>query len=231
MKIKKMTENTDHNAILLQVMAHDLLAPLTAIKWQVELLEKNYSDKEKRERYLKGLAESTELGIALSKHAHVAGKVLSHSYEGDIEQAKLSHVVHTAVADMHLQYERHALVLKADITEEEVEQPVDIALTQLYVWSVAKFFLTCALPQTEVSMKGTRGTDESGNTMYVFIVSAPNISNAEEYVQTLTTQENKGAFDQSAVFSKLINETATVLRVSVRPQAEAGVLTITSIFR
>lgn len=225
-----MTENPDHNALLLQVMAHDLLAPLTAIKWQVELLEKNYSDKEKRERYLKGLAESTELGIALSKHAHVAGKVLSHSYEGDTEQAKLSHVIHEAVADMHLQYERHALVLKADITEEEVEQAVDVALTKLYVWTVAKFFLTCALPQTEVSMKGARGTNESGNASYVFTVSAPNVSNPDDYVQTLTTQENKGAFDQSAVFSKLINETAAVLRVSMKPQAVSGVFTITSTF-
>lgn len=224
-----MTNTVDHNALLLQVMAHDLLAPLTAVKWQVELLEKNFGDKEKREKYLKGLAESTELGISLSKHAHVAGKVLSHSYEGDSEQTKVSEVIQEAVADMYLQYERHALVLKADIAEEEIEQGVDVALTKLYVWALAKFFLACALPKTEVSMKGSR----NGNGVtasYIFTVSVLNISNPETCIESLTTQENKGALDQSAVFSKLIHEIANILHVSMDVKIESGIFTVYSYF-
>jgi nitrogen fixation/metabolism regulation signal transduction histidine kinase len=37
-----MTEKLDYNALLLRILAHDILSPLTAIKLQTELLEKNF---------------------------------------------------------------------------------------------------------------------------------------------------------------------------------------------
>jgi len=217
----------NNNVVLLQIMAHDLLAPLTAIKWQLELLEKGYKDKEKRERYLQSLASSTELGIALTKHAHVAGSVLAHTYEGVSEKAKLSEVVKRAVVDLVLQYERHALTLDVGSFAETREQDVDASLVQLYVWSVAKFFLACSSPYTKVSMNGALDSD---TFTYIFTASTSNLIDTEKCMHVLTTQESAKSLDQMSMFSTLIRESATHLHISFDVKETSGFFTLTTSF-
>lgn len=228
--MKKMTNVKDHNALLLQVMAHDLLAPLTATKWQIELLEKSYKDKEKREKYLSGISTSTELGIELTKHAHVAAKILSNSYEGDISKTSLPQEIRKATTELKLQYERHGLILEADIEDESKERDIDVALTRLFIWSIAKFFLSCVPPQTRVTMNGFHAQKETVDGKYIFIVIAEKVPQAKEYVNILISQEARGALDQSYVFSKLINDVAPHLNVSYSADVQSEGVSLEVIF-
>jgi hypothetical protein len=230
MSTKKMTEHTDHNALLLQVMAHDLLAPLTAIKWQIELLNSNFKDVEKKERYMKGIADSTELGISLTKHAHVAGKVLSRSYSGDFEKNKLSRVISDTVSDLKHQYERHGLILEENIDGESAEIDIDVELTKLFVWSLAKFFLTCVPPQTVVKMEGFQTFEQPLEGNYVFTMSAKGVQNGQEYVQFISAHEPKGNLDQTYVFAELLYELTPLLNVTLVPSFESDTFTLTASF-
>jgi len=225
-----MKKMIDHNALLLQVMAHDLLAPLTATKWQVELLEKSYKDKEKREKYLLGISASTELGIALTKHAHVAGKILSNAYESDIAKTNLPQEIRQATAELKMQYERHGLILEDEIEDENRERELDVPLTKLFIWSIAKFFLSCVPPQTKVTMRGFRAQKEAIDGKYIFLVMANNVPNAQEYVNLILSQEARGALDQSFVFSKLINDVAPYLNVSYSADAQSDGISLEVIF-
>ena len=220
----------DHNALLLQVMAHDLLAPLTATKWQVELLEKAYKYKEKREKYLSGISASTELGIALTKHAHVAGKILSNAYESEITKTNLPVEIRQAATELKLQYERHGLILEAEIEDEDKERSLDVSLTKLFIWSIAKFFLTCVPPQMKVTMRGFRAQKETIDGKYIFIILAEKVPNAQEYVNLIISQEARGALDQSFVFSKLINDVASYLNVSYSADVQSEGISLEVIF-
>ncbi len=224
-----MAEQIDYNALLLKVMAHDLLSPLTAIKWQTELLESCIKDKKKRDKYLNGIAESVKLGIALTMHSHIAANVLTDSYEGEIEQIKLSEAVKQSVHELHSQYDRHGLILDIDIDEGDDETNLDVLLVRLFIWSVAKFFLTCVPAHTTVKMTGRNQIVDSENN-YIFTVSAPNVLEPEKCIQAISQDEAQGEYDQMFVFAKLIKEVAPLIDVSVSAKANEGVLIIESTF-
>jgi hypothetical protein len=224
---KKMANLVDYNALLLKIMAHDLLAPLTAIKWQTELLAGAKGDKDKSERYIKGISQSTELGISLTRHAHVAARVLTESYDGILEKAQFSKVVDEAIADLYLQFERHALVLESQIEEMQGEQEFDTALTRLFVWSIAKYFLATMPPHTVVTMNGNIAQSEG---KYTVRASVQNITNEEELVRTFDMQEQEGGYDQKYVFAKLVHEIAPHLEARVSAKAEAGNFSISVTF-
>jgi len=225
-----MTNVTDHNALLLQVMAHDLLAPLTATKWQIELLTRSFKDKEKREKYLSGITDSTELGIALTKHAHVAAKVLSNSYVGDITKTNLPAEIRQATTELKMQYERHGLILEAEIEDENRERDLDVSLTKLFIWSVAKFFLSCVPPQTKVTMRGFHAQKETVDGKYIFIAIAEKVPDAKTYVDIISSQVARGALDQSYVFSKLINDIAPYLNVTYSADVQSEGISLEVIF-
>lgn len=225
-----MSNQTDHNALLLQVMAHDLLAPLTATKWQAELLEKAFKDKEKREKYLKGIADSTELGIELTKHAHVAAKILSDSYEEDIIQTNLPDVIRQAIVELQMQFERHGLVLESEIENENKQRDLDTSLVKLFIWSISKFFLSCVPPQTKVTMRGFHAQKETPEGRYIFIVFAENVPDVKMYTNILASEEARGTLDQSYVFSKLMREIAPHLQVTYSADEQSNGLSIEVMF-
>ena len=101
-----------------------------------------------------------------------------------------------------MQYERHGLILEAEIEDENKEREMDVSLTKLFIWSIAKFFLSCVPPQTKVTMRGFHAQKET-DKKYIFIVMADKVPNAQEYVNLVVAQEARGALDQSFVFSKL----------------------------
>lgn len=225
-----MTNTFDTNALLLQVMAHDLLAPLTAIRWQVELLEKTETADEKHAQYLKGINESSQLGITLTKHAHVAGKVLVGSYKKNLEHTSLPAVIRSAMDDLHLQYERHGISLEVEVDDEKSERDVDKALVGLYMWSLAKFFLSLTPANATVSIRGLSLSDAQGNDTYIIIGSVPGVPEQDECIKTFSAQEARGSYDQTFVFAKLMREVAPLIGVSASASTQANLLAVEASF-
>jgi K+-sensing histidine kinase KdpD len=225
-----MNSEKDHNALLLQVMAHDLLAPLTAIKWQTELLEHGDAG-EKRAAYLASIRESTELGITLTKHAHVAGRVLVGSYAQNPVTASLSRVTQTAAEDLRPQYTRHGLTLDVSMDDDTHDRTLDVELIGLFVWSLAKYFLSCTPANTTVNLRGMTVPNAEGDTTYVVVGSAPGVPEADECVKMFKEQEARGTYDQTYVFVKLLHEVASLIGVSTVVSAQANLLVVESAFQ
>ena len=220
-----MPSNIDYNALLLKVMAHDLLAPLTAVKWQIELLEKHIKDKKESERYLKGIAASTELGIALTRHTHIAAKVLGKAYTGIEEEGNISEAINESITALGLQYERHGLKLNMEIERTKEVCSFDNELISLFVWSLGKFFLTCTPPDTIVEAKGM----SSQEGKYLFSLSAPNIKEREILAQLFVEGEMNGDFDQTFVFVKLLQEIAPRIHATLSVEQDADFFAITAV--
>ncbi len=225
-----MAHHVDHNALLLQVMAHDLLAPLTAVKWQVELLGRDNVPSAKRASYVKGITDSTELGITLTKHAHVAGKVLVGTYAKDESSVSLPEEVRVAVHNLRLQYERHGLDILAEVGDEETERVLDRQLTALMIWSIAKFFLTCTPAGSTVSMRGISGSAHDGSSLYTLIVSAPNVPDMQELARCFQESVARDPYDQTYVFTKLIHTAAPLLGASVNVETQTDLFALEVVF-
>ena len=218
------------NALLLQVMAHDLLSPLTAVKWQLELLASTACDDRKRDEYLASVADSTALGITLTKHAHVAAGVLAGSYKANNEHGSLAQVLQTASKSLVLQYERHGLSLEIDIRDDAIDSEVDRELTSLLVWSIAKFFLTCAPAHTTVRISGGAHTSEEGKKQYRMTISATDIPDREGYVAQFVAHDAKDAYDQTHVFTLLIRTIAPLLHVDIIARSLDNALVVETTF-
>ena len=221
-----MTNSIDYNALLLKVMAHDLLAPLTAIKWQTELLERHINEKKKRGPYIEGIAGSTELGITLTRHVHVAARVLGGGYQGALYEGNLSEIIQKSITALRLQYERHGLKLDTKVESVEGKEELDEALIGLFVWSAGKFFLTCTPPETTVRVRGM-STEEK---KYVFSVSAPNIKERDILENLFSNSEINGDFDQTFVFVKLLQEIAPMLGAVLSVEQDAEFFAVTIVF-
>lgn len=220
-----MSERPTYEALLLRVMAHDLLAPLTAIKWQTELLEHPKSE-EKREVYLKGLGVSTRLGIALCKHAHVAGMLLSGAYEGDHVEVPLGETLENVLADLRLQYERHGLALDLALAYEDGPRSVDAELLGLFAWSIAKFFLTCVPAPATVSVTGTPSKEAGA---YVLTYRVPMVV-GEDWVGAFSRTEASGVLDMQTLFAHLVHHIAPHAGATVRGYESGGLFCVEATF-
>ncbi len=220
----------DTNALLLQVMAHDLLAPLTATKWQLELLARPDLDENKRHEYLSGIHDSTELGIRLTKYAHVAGKVLVASYEGEMADHTLPDLVRDAAGAMTLQYERHGITLDISLEESARAYHVDKELVGLFVWSLSKFFMTCSPAQTTVGLRGMIPVGSGNGDAYTLIMSAPNIPECDACVAVFTAADARGTYDQAFVFAHLIDLVAPAIGARVTASNQNGTLMVEATF-
>lgn len=224
-----MTEDAkkDYNILLLKVLAHDLLAPLTAVKWQAELLRKNYKKKDKRERYLGGIENSTELGISLTKHAHVAAKVLSQSYELEVaDNINLGALIGKTVQELAQQYERHALELKTAVAESVQKQSVDASLLSLYVWSLGKFYLSSTPPHITVNVNG-EVQSEAGYTLNMFATGVPE---GEACAQAFDDTVEFDAYDQKYVFATLMKEVAPMINAKLEAHYKGDTLEVITTF-
>lgn len=218
-----MEKKIDHNALLLQVMAHDLLAPLTAVKWQLELLAREGLADEKRKEYMRNLSQSTELGITLTKHAHVAGRVLTGAYTPENMEHSLSDVVRNAVLALVGQYERHGVALDIACEEDGNARVFDSELVGVLLWSLAKFFLASTPPQSSVAVRGMcipMEHDHDAVCTYAVLYTAPNIPEASKCVDMFVTGEVRGEYDQAFVFARLTHEVASLLGVQAVMRAE-----------
>ncbi len=229
--MEKNNKKVDYSALLLQIMAHDLLSPLTAIKWQSELLERKIKERKKRGEYIDGIKKSVELGAAITRHAYIAAKVLTGTYAGDITKSKLSFVIEKIVSDLKLQYERHGLFLEADINDSNDEYALDTSLVSLFAWSVAKFFLSCTPAGSVVNVVG--GAIGIEDNKYILEVSAVNIPNVKKYAEIISSENvsNMEDHDQAFVFAELIHKIAPKINVDIKSHFTAeGLLSVKSSF-
>ncbi len=227
-----MAPEVHTHAMLLRVIAHDLLSPLTAIKWQTELMERPDISREKREGYFATIRSTTELGITITKHAHVAGSVLTNTYTGEPSMLAPSNAVDSACASLKPQFERHGIALVWDVGTSE-EQMLDSSLTGLLMWSIAKFFLAC-VPMNgtvRVTAGSNIGKDDDGVSVYEVVCSSPNTIESDALVKVFTTLTPRTSLDQEYVFAFLIHEVARSLKnVSVSASMEQGSLTLRARF-
>lgn len=224
-----MSHPTEPHGLLLQVMAHDLLAPLTAIKWQSELLARPKLDDAKRAEYVQNISRSAELGIALSKHAHVAARVLSGAYTGTQEPGSLHETLRTAAEALREQYARHGLSLKTEFSDEGQQRAVDRELTGFLVWLIAKYFLTCASAGAEVVVRGEPILHE-GAAKYALTVRSLGVEGAEYRVETFTDTEAHHALDQTFVFTYLIQRVVSLIPCTVSVFTEQKNLVVRVLF-
>ncbi|MBP9749217.1 MAG: hypothetical protein KBD21_00550 [Candidatus Pacebacteria bacterium] len=226
-----MAPEVNTHAMLLRVVAHDLLSPLTAIKWQTELMERPDISREKREGYFATIRSTTELGITITKHAHVAGSVLTNTYTGESSMLAPSKVVESACASLKPQFDRHGIVLEWDVGTSE-EQMLDPSLTGLLLWSIAKFFLACVPMNGTVHVTVGAATKGEGNaSVYEVVCSSPNAVEPDALVSVFTTLTPRTSLDQEYVFAFLIREVARFLKnVSVSASMEQGSLTLRARF-
>jgi len=215
-----MDQKQDINALLLQVMAHDLLAPLTAIKWQTELLAHPKAKKEKHAAYVAQMQESTRIGISITKHAHVAGSVLVGSYAPQPNTALLSSHVRTVLSDLIPQYERHGITLELAVDDDCGERSFDPQLIGLFLWSLAKYMLTCVPAQQTVSIRAI--APEHVEDAYSIVVMCATVPEAAVCVESFDAVNMRGAYDQAFVFSSLLKKVAPLVDATVHAAQQDG---------
>jgi hypothetical protein len=224
-----MANQAEHNALLLKVITHDLLSPLTATKWYAELLHSGGVDLDKQREYLRGIADAANLGISITKHVHIAGKVLTGAYSPDQSTFNLTDTVEHAARDLVAQYERHGVTLTIDIDKEDIDRTSDKELVGLLVWSVAKYFLSSAPAGATVAFRGL-ASETIDRPTYSLLASLPNVPDRDERVQTFTTREPSGAYDQAYVFAELVHESARALDVQVTLGVQDNLLVLETAF-
>ncbi len=209
-----MSDQTEHSVLLLKVITHDLLSPLTAAKWYAELLTQGGVAASKHREYLQGIADAANLGISITKHVHIAGKVLTHAYKPELSSLMVPAEVRKAIQDLTPQYARHGVALTVEVDEEAQERVADPDLIRLMVWACAKYFLTAAPAGSTVSFRGLAAPTGEGAS-YTLLVSLPGVPDREERVRQFTSHEPAGTLDQAYVFSELMHSIAPLLGVSL----------------
>jgi signal transduction histidine kinase len=196
--------------MLLRVIAHDLLSPLTAVKWQAELLARPDVNRAKRDAYIESIRASNELGIIITKHAHVAGSVLTKSYVKEEISLVRSEVMREVCIALTPQFERHGIVFSHNIEAESEKFLIDRALISLLVWSVSKFFLACVPTGGKVHVTGGLEQGQENNA-YILEIGSDLVSDPESLVQVFTQQVPRNSLDQEYVFALLAHSVVEML--------------------
>ncbi len=217
----------DPHAALLGVIAHDLLAPLTAIKWQTELLLRPGIAATQRVTYLEQVAESAQLGIVLTKHVHVASLVLAGAYEGTERQVALAESVGKTAATLRAQYERHGVALAVSCAPDGRLFTGDPDLASLLTWALAKFLLASVPYRAAVEVTGTPATAPDGYQLVFRAVGVPDVGVC---VERFHASGEAGVYDQAKLFATLSHTVASLVRATVVARAEGEHLVLAAVF-
>ncbi len=221
-----MKPEVNAHAMLLRVVAHDLLSPLTAIKWQAELLGHPDTSREKYESYVASIRLTAELGISITKHAHVAGSVLTGTYKREGSSPSISQIISTACIPLKPQFERHGITFDWSIVDFG-EMDLDPSLVSLLIWSIAKFFLASVPMNGTVRVTTALATQDDGTVGYEVVCGTNNAVEAEALLQMFHSLTPRNALDQEYVFAFLIHEVARSLeKVSISASYEQGMFAV-----
>ena len=220
---------SDPHALLLRVIAHDLLSPLTAIKWQAELLGGKHVSRKKRRAYIENIQASNQLGIMIAKHAHVAGGVLTKTYHAEPHEVLRSDVVQQTCVALAPQFERHSVALSAECAPDVAPHYYDPALLSLLVWATAKLFLSDAPAGGAVAARGIAFSH--GVSGYRAVFESADLQRAEDMVVTLNQQVPQNSLDQSFVFALLMHAVAEYLgNTQIEAEMYQGMLRVSLVF-
>jgi hypothetical protein len=215
-----------YDELLLRILTHDLLAPLTAIKWQVEILEKKGNREEPHNVILQ---DSVAIGIALVKRAQVASVLMGGKYAIHPLPHMVASVLETVCVEIKTQCERHGVGLEWTCDPEKEPRIIDIDIVSLFVWSVVRFFLTFSEEKKVLSVRGVAPPQgESG--AYTFIVSGEESEEAKKAVAFFQGNDEVSATEERVLFSSLIHEIAQALAITVSMEVRDGVVIFDSAF-
>lgn len=216
---------SDPHAMLLRVIAHDLLSPLTAIKWQAELLGGKHVSRKKRGAYIENIQASNQLGIMIAKHAHVAGGVLTKTYHAEPRAVLRSEVMQQTCAALVPQYERHSVTLRTDCAADVAPHEYDPALLSLLVWATAKLFLSDAPAGGVVAARGVAFSH--GISGYRLVFESGDLQRADDIAVTINDRVPQNSLDQSFVFALLMHAVAAYLgNTQIEAEIYQGMLRI-----
>jgi hypothetical protein len=198
---------------LLEVLSHDLLAPITAVKWQAELLEKEVKHAQKRNVYVSHIRDSVELSIALLQYVSMTIAVLQSSYVAKKTKENISDVISDTWKRIEPQYARHGVVLDASFDDVSEVCDIDVQRLQVFVWVVAKFFLSSVTAGQVIRVSGLSLAVENGGTCrYSMAVSAPHVTSVEVYKAIFNDVTQPISIEQgqqhTLVFAALIRDVA-----------------------
>jgi light-regulated signal transduction histidine kinase (bacteriophytochrome) len=224
-------EKADIQGALLQILSHDLLAPITAIKWQSELLSKSKGDVVKQEKYIEGIRDSAEISIALLQYVAITGTVLRGEHSEEMSEKVISEVLEEAWRHIEPQYARHGVSLDLSFDAAASVKRVDVRLLQVFVWCVAKFFLASAVARETVRVKGLcLGGEDQERQRYVMAVSVNNVTDASYYEKVFNDQTKQLVAGESIfhaqVFAELIRTVARDAHVLFSAGTESDIFTL-----
>ncbi len=161
-EIKTHNDDADAWAALLSVLAHDIASPLTALRWQTELLLGSSSMPEvEKTKTLHDIHESVLTGIGVTQTVGYAVNVLRGDYESSVRLCSPREVVTEVVNMLAPQFDRHRVSITTTCGEMQ-EIVVDSALLKLAVWALLKRALVEAPSGTAVSFIVSMSQDEHG---------------------------------------------------------------------
>jgi hypothetical protein len=205
----------NHTAVLLQIISHDLLAPLTAIKWQTELLNRESLSKEKEEVYKKGISDATEMSISLLQTIGNTAVLLKDEYTPHLSLSSVDSILKESWLKMQEQYNRHGIKIDASF-DQGMKKEIDTMILEVFVWYVGKFFLSFSLAGESVLIRGVCLKKDEKCEKYTMTVSTRIEENTHLYAHlfeedsSFSEKEIKNIPPHSYIFSEFIKKTASL---------------------
>lgn len=160
--MERSTPPASTNSVLLRTLMHDLLTPLTSIRWNTELmLGSQRLVEEKTHAYLEDIHESCKLGILITHRITGSIQLLEGHFPRKDEECELGAAIGGSVEELRAQYERHGVNLTYQSAAGSIV--FDPRLVEVLVWAFLKYFLSYA-PQgasVRLSLEPASGTDNA----------------------------------------------------------------------
>lgn len=223
-----MSSESDRTALLLRVISHDLLAPLTAAKWYAEFLAKPRVSNTKREEYALGVREAAQVGISITKHIGTMARLFDEAAPSQALPCNPGTEAATAAAELQAQFDRHGVSLAVNIAPSAQSIRMDTDVFSLAVWAAAKYLLTAVGAGGSVEVLGGAGTNPHGHVPsvehYTVTLRSSTVEDAVLRAAALSADRAPQQLDQGSVFIHLLHAAAHRLPVRFESRADGHTL-------
>lgn len=148
---------------LLRTLLHDLLTPLTAIRWNSELLVDKHAkmERERLVRSLNDIHDSSILGISIAHKINSSIQILDGRFARQDKVHDVGETVAHACYELVPQYERHGVTLECQSIEKG-ELTLDPNLVDTLTWAFLKYMLSMATAGATVHVTLRTYAEKSG---------------------------------------------------------------------
>lgn len=164
---------------LLTVLAHDISSPLTAMRWQTELLLEEKGLRTETRATLSSIHDSILTGIDVSTMVALAVSVLQGDHGIIVEKFNPIQTTAYVVAMLTSQFERHNVTLEYSVENVLVsDMQSDPTVFKLAVWALLKYTLSCANAGSTVPLSYEQVQLEDG--LYVRLKTTAHLISKEQ---------------------------------------------------